>query len=107
MFYFSFFNSKVLYLLSQVKTTLNIYTFMFLMDIFVVLQPCIVLGVHYFGHHGRPASQIFNRLLSFDYFNPAIIFIHKKLRFGRFKVCFGTKSAKIGDFGHLNFMFGL
>ena len=80
---------------------------MFLEDIFVVLQPYIFLGVfHYFGHHGRPASHIFNPPLSFDYFNPAIILIKKKLRFGRFKVWFGMKAAKIGDFGHLNFTFG-
>ena len=28
------------------------------------------------------------------------------MRFGRFKVWFGMKAAKIGDFGHLNFMSG-
>ena len=79
---------------------------MFLEDIFALLQPDTFLGVfHYFGHHGRPASQIFNPHLSFNYFNPAIILIQKKLRFGRFKVWFGMKAAKIGDFGHLNFMF--
>ena len=53
----------------------------------------------------NPASRIFHPLLSFDYFNPAILLI-KKLPFGRFKVWFGTKAAKIGDFGHLNFTFG-
>ena len=58
--------------------------------------------VHYFGHIGRPTSQIFNPRLYFDYFNPAIILIQKKLRFGHFKIWFGTKAAKIGDFGHLN-----
>ena len=80
---------------------------MFLKDIFVVLQPYIFLGVFpYFGHHGRPASQIFNLRLSFDFFNLAIILIKKKLRFGCFKIWFGTKAAKIGHFGHLNFMFG-
>ena len=34
--------------------------FLFLMDIIVVLQPYTFLKVfffHYFGHHGRPASQ--------------------------------------------------
>ena len=80
---------------------------MFLEDIFVVLQPYIFLGVfHYFGHHGRPASQIFNPRLSFNYFKQAIILIQKTLRFKRFKVWFGMKAAKIGDFGHLNFTFG-
>ena len=102
---FLFVKSKVLYLLSQVKIPLNIYIFMFLKNIFVVLQPYIFLGVfHYFGNHGSPASQIFNPRLSFNYFNPAIILINKKkLRFGRFKLWFGTKAAKIGDFGHLIF----
>ena len=38
---FNFFRVKVLYLLSQVKITLNIYIFMFLKDIFNVLQPYI------------------------------------------------------------------
>ena len=43
--------------MSQVKITLNIYIFMFLKDIFVVLQPYIYVGVfHYYGHHVRPAS---------------------------------------------------
>ena len=80
---------------------------MLLKDIFVVLQPYIFLGVfHYFGHHCRPASQIFNLRLSLDFFNQAIILIKKRLRFGRFKICFGTKAAKIGVFGHLNFTFG-
>ena len=40
------------------------------------------------------------------FFNPAIILIKKKMRFGRFKVWFGTKAANIGDFGHFNFTFG-
>ena len=76
---FLFVKSKVLYLLSQVKIPLNIYIFMFLKNIFVVLQPYIFLGVfHYFGNHGSPASQIFNPRLSFNYFNPAIILINKK-----------------------------
>ena len=60
--------SKMLYLMSQVKISLNIYIFMFLKDIFVVLQPHIFLGVfHYFGHHGRPAYQISN-LIKLIYF---------------------------------------
>ena len=64
--------------------------FYVLKDISVVLQPYIFLGVfHYFGHHGRPPSQIFNPRLSFNYFNPAIILIKKKLRFGRFEGWFG------------------
>ena len=47
-------------------------------SIYVVLQPYILLDVfHYFGHHGRPASQILNMCLSLDYFNPAIILIKK------------------------------
>ena len=80
---------------------------MWLKDIFVVLQHYIFLGVfHYFCHHGPPLPYIFNPRLSFDYFIPAIILIKKKSRFGRFKVWFGTKVAKVGDFGHLNVMFG-
>ena len=52
---------------------------MFLKDFFVVLQPYIFKGVfHYFGHHGRPTSQIFNLGLSFEYFKPAIIVKSKK-----------------------------
>ena len=87
----------MLYLLSQVKITLNIYIFMFLKEIFVVLQPYIFLGVlHYFDHQGRPASQIFNPRPSLNYFNPAIILIKKKLHFGLFKVWFGMKAARIG-----------
>ena len=92
--------------MSKVIITLNIYILMFLKDIFVILQPYKFLGVfHYFGQYGRPTSQIFNTRLSFDYFNPAIILI-KKMNFRRFKVCFGTKAATNGGFGHLNFMFG-
>ena len=77
---FSFlFQIKMLYLLSLANVTLTIYIFMFLKDIFVVLQCYIFLGVfHYFGHHACPASQIFNPRLSFEYFNPAIIVIQKK-----------------------------
>ena len=53
---------------------------MLLKDIFGVLQPFIFLGVfHYFGPHRRPAFKIFNPRLSFDYFNPAIILIYKKI----------------------------
>ena len=73
---------------------------MLLNDIFLVLQPFICLGVfHYYGHNRRPASQIFNPRHSCDYFTLAIILIKIKLRFGRFKIWFGTKAAKIGDFG--------
>ena len=58
---------------------------MFLKDIFVVLQPYILLGIfRSFDHHGRPTSKIFNPRLSFDYFNPALIFINEKMRFGSF-----------------------
>ena len=46
-FSFFFFTSQVLNLLSQVKITLNIYIFKFLKDIFVVLQPYIILGVFF------------------------------------------------------------
>ena len=59
----------------------------------VVLQPFFLGVFHYFGHHRGPASQIFNPRLSFDYFNPAIILIFKKLRFGRFMIWFGSKAA--------------
>ena len=80
--------------------------FMGLKKIIVVLQPYIFFRVyHYSGHYGRPHSQIVNLRLSFDDINPEIILI-KKLHFERFKVWFGTKAAKIGDFGYLNFMFG-
>ena len=79
---------------------------MLLKEIFVFLQRFIFFGVfHNFGYHRRPASQIFNLHLSFDYFYPAIILINKKMRFGRFKMWFGTKAAMICDFGDLNFMF--
>ena len=65
-----------------------------------------LLGVfQYFGHDGRHASQIFNPLLFFNYFNPTIILIKKKLCLRRFKVWFGIKAAKIGNFWHLNFTF--
>ena len=90
------------YLLPQLKITLNIYIFMFLKDIFVVEDPFIFLGVyHYFGHHGRLASQIFKPRLYFNYFNPAIILIKQKLQ-----NWFGMKAAKISDFGYSNFAFG-
>ena len=80
---------------------------MLLKDTFLFLQPFIFLGVfHYFGHHRQPAPNIFNPRLSFNYFYPAIILVFKKMSFGRFKIWFGTKAAKIGDFGHLNFKFG-
>ena len=80
---------------------------MLVKDFFVVLQPFIFLGVfHYFGHHRCPASQIFNPRLSFDYFNPAIILITKKMRSWRLKIWIGTKAAKIGNFAQLNFTFG-
>ena len=98
-----FFNSKVLYLLSQVKITLNMNIFLFFKDIFVFLQPCIFWGVfYYFGHHGCPASQIFHPRLSFNYFNQAIILIKKKFRFGRFEVWFGPQQAS----WHLKSLFG-
>ena len=71
-----FFKSKVVYLLSQVKLTLNIYIFRFLKDMFVVLQPYIFLGVfHNFCHRGRPASQTCHTRLFYDYFSPVIILI--------------------------------
>ena len=64
-----------------VKITLNIYIFMFLRVFF--LQPYIFLYVfHYFGHNGRPASQISNPRLSFDHFNQAIILIKKNCNLG-------------------------
>ena len=96
----------MLYLLSQVKITLNIYIFMFLKDTIVVLQSYVFLG--FFTNLvtiAAPHLKILNRVC------PSIIltqqpFWSKKLRFGRLKVWFGTKAAKIGDFGHLNVMFG-
>ena len=51
----------------------------------MALQPYIFLGIfHYFGHHGRPTSQILNPRLSFNYFNPAILLIKKKIVIGRY-----------------------
>ena len=48
-------------------------------------MPNFLLGVfHYFGHHGRSASQIFNPFLSFGYFNQAIILIQEFARIGGF-----------------------
>ena len=44
-FFLLFFTSKVVYLMSQVKNTLNIYIFMLLKDSFVVWQPFIFLSV--------------------------------------------------------------
>ena len=80
---------------------------MFVKGIFLFYTLVYFLGVfHYFGHHGRPASQIFNPLLSSNYFDQAIILIQKKMRFGLFKVGFGTKAAMIGDFEPLCFTFG-
>ena len=61
---------------------------------------------YYFGHHGRPAPQIFNLHLLIDYLNQTILLIKNKLHFRRFKVGLGTKAAKIADFKHLNFTFG-
>ena len=75
---------------------------------FFVLHSDIFFEMYFtiYDHHGRPASKIFNRLLSFNYFNPEIILIKTTSRFRRFKVWFGTKAAKIGDFGRLNITFG-
>ena len=58
------------------------------------LHLIFLVSFPYIGDHGRSASQNFNPLLSFYYFNQAII-----LRFERFKVWFGTKAAKIIIFG--------
>ena len=86
----------MLYLLLQVKITLNIYIFMLVKDFFVVLQPFIFLGVfHYFGHHRCPASQIFNPRLSFDYFNPAIILIKKNCALGVLRYGLGQKQPRL------------
>ena len=107
MFYY-FFSSQKCHNFCHWSKTLYIFIFLCVyITFFLINAQYIFLDVfHYFGHHGRPASQIFNPRLSFDYFNQAIILIQKKLRFWRFKVWFGTKAPKIGDFGHLNFMFG-
>ena len=62
------------YILWQVKIPLKCKIFMFSKDIFLVLHHNIFLGFfHYFGHHGRPASIIFNQFLSFDNSNLAMI----------------------------------
>ena len=69
---------------------------MFLKDILVVLQPFIFLGIfHYFGHHGRPTSQIFNPRLSFDSFNPEIILIQKNCALGVLRNGLGQKQPKL------------
>ena len=78
--FLSFSKSKVSYLLSQVKITLTCFIFMFFKEWTFVLHFNMFLCVfHYFGNHGRPASQIFNPLLLFDYFNPAIILIKNSI----------------------------
>ena len=88
--------SKVLYLLSQVKVTLNIYIFILLKDIFVVLQPFMFLGVfHYFSHHRRPKPQIFNPRLCFNYFNTAIILINKNCALGVLRYGLGQKQSRL------------
>jgi hypothetical protein len=79
---------------------------MFVKDIIVVLQPYIFLGVfHYFGHHGRPASQIFNPRHSSDYFNLTIILIHKKCALGVLRYGLGQKQTRLVILGTLNFTF--
>ena len=84
------------YLLSQVEITLNIYIFMFLKDLFVVLQSYIFLGVfHYFGHYGCPTSQILKSNLSFDYFNPAIILIKKNCASSILRYVLGQKQPRL------------
>ena len=63
---------------------------------FVVLQPYIILGVfHYFGHHCRPASQIFNPRLSLNYFNPAIILIKKNCALGVLRYSLRWKQPRL------------
>ena len=64
-------------------------------ETFVVLQPYRILGVfHYFGHHGRPASKVFNPRLSFEYLNPAIILIKKNCALGVLRNGFGQKQSR-------------
>ena len=104
MFNFSFSSQKCY---TQVKINLNTYIFMLLKDIFVILQPYIFLGVFcYFGHHGRPASQICNPRLSFESFNSAIILIQKNWALGVLRYGLGQKQPRLVILGHLNFMFG-
>ena len=75
MFFFP--RSKVFYLLSQVKVILNIYIFyVFKGQFFCFISFFLFLGViHCFGHHGRPASQIFNLCISFNYFHFVVTYI--------------------------------
>ena len=47
-----------------------------------------------FDHHGRPAFQIFNPWLSFDYFNQAIILIPKNCALGVLRNGLGRKQPK-------------
>ena len=81
--------------------------FMFLKDIFVVLQTFIFLGVFTIWVTMAAPHLKFSTRLS-----PLIILTQQSFGsnfffcFGRFKEWFGTKAAKIADFGHLNFMFG-
>jgi len=85
MFYYFFSSQKCQNFFHWSKT---LYIFIFLcvyITFFLINAQYMFLGVfHYFGHHGRPAPQIFNPLLSHGYFNPAIILIPKFARFGRF-----------------------
>ena len=86
------------YLLSQVQNHSNFLHFYVLMgfsssSFYTLIN---LLGVfHYFGHHGRPASQIFNPLLTFDHFNPAIILIFKKCAFRILRYGLGPKQARL------------
>ena len=107
IFNYSFFKSKVLYLLSQVKTTINFYIYMYLKDTFVVLQLYIFqVFFSLFWSPRQPRISKFRPASLLQLFQPSHDFnLKKKLRFGCFKVWFGMKATKIGYFGHLNFLF--
>ena len=84
----------------------KILHFMFLVNILFVLHPNICLDVfHYFDHMAAPHLKFSTR------FSPSIILTQQSVWLRKmcsrvFMVWFGTKAAKIGDFGHLNCTFG-
>ena len=93
-----FFKPKMSYLLSQAQITLNSYILRFFLKSNLLFYTLIysLWVFHYFGLHGRPTSQIFNPLLFFDYFNPAIIFINKRnCALGVLSYSFGPKQPRL------------
>ena len=93
MFFFLLFLSKVSYLLSEVKITINFYIFFVFKGFFCfVLHPNIFFRCFsLFCLPWPPASQFFNLLLSFSYFDPVIILIKKNCAFAILRYGLGPK----------------